>query len=247
MVSPLVVIPARLASTRLPGKPLADIAGLPMIVHVLNAALAAAIGPVVVAAADQAICDAVTRAGGMAVLTDPDLPSGSDRVWQAACRIDPAGTHDLIVNLQGDLPTFRPQDLRAVVDIMREDRFDIGTLVAPVTSEAEKNAASVVKVACDFSGAQAHAPALYFSRQSIPWGDGPLWHHVGVYGWRRAALAQFVGMAPSGLEKRENLEQLRALESGMRIGCTRIQAAPFGVDTPDDLERARSILGAANR
>ncbi|MFT8674248.1 MAG: 3-deoxy-manno-octulosonate cytidylyltransferase [Acetobacter sp.] len=247
MVSPLVVIPARLASTRLPDKPLADIAGLPMIVHVLNAALAAAVGPVIVAAADQAICDVVTRAGGTAVLTDPDLPSGSDRAWQAACRIDPDSRHDLIINLQGDLPTFPPGDLRAVVDLMRDERFDIGTLVAPVTSEAERDAASVVKVACDFSSGQAYAPALYFSRQSIPWGAGPLWHHVGVYGWRRAALAQFVDLPPSGLEKRENLEQLRALESGMRIGCTRIQAAPFGVDTPDDLERARRLLGAAKK
>lgn len=244
MVSSLVVIPARLASTRLPGKPLADIAGRPMILRVWDAAMAANIGPVVVAAADQEIYDAVTAAGGTAILTDPDLPSGSDRVWQATQAFDPDGKYDVLLNLQGDLPTFEPQALRAVMSVMANPMYDVGTLVAPVTSDAEKNAASVVKVACDFSGDAQIAPALYFSRQPIPWGDGPLWHHIGVYGWRRAALAQFVALPPSGLEKRESLEQLRALEAGMRIGCTRLASAPFGVDTPEDLERARRAFGA---
>ncbi len=244
MVSSLVVIPARLASTRLPGKPLADIAGRPMVLRVWDAAMAANIGPVVVAAADQEIYDAVTAAGGTAILTDPDLPSGSDRVWQATQAFDPAGKYDVLLNLQGDLPTFEPQALRAVMDVMANPAYDVGTLVAPVTSDAEKNAASVVKVACDFSGDEQIAPALYFSRQPIPWGNGPLWHHIGVYGWRRTALERFVALPPSGLEKRESLEQLRALEAGMRIGCTRLASAPFGVDTPEDLERARRAFGA---
>ncbi|GCD74837.1 3-deoxy-D-manno-octulosonate cytidylyltransferase [Acetobacter pasteurianus NBRC 3299] len=244
MVSSLVVIPARLASTRLPGKPLADIAGRPMVLRVWDAAMAANIGPVVVAAANQEIYDAVTAAGGTAILTDPNLPSGSDRVWQATQVFDPDGKYDVLLNLQGDLPTFDPQALRAVMDVMANPTYDVGTLVAPVTSDAEKNASSVVKVACDFSGDTQTAPALYFSRQPIPWGNGPLWHHIGVYGWRRAALERFVALPPSGLEKRESLEQLRALESGMRIGCTRLASAPFGVDTPEDLERARRAFGA---
>lgn len=244
MVSSLVVIPARLASTRLPGKPLADIAGRPMVLRVWDAAMAANIGPVVVAAADQEIYDAVTAAGGTAILTDPNLPSGSDRVWQATQAFDPDGKYDVLLNLQGDLPTFEPQALRAVMDVMANPAYDVGTLVAPVTSDAEKNAPSVVKVACDFSEDTQTAPALYFSRQPIPWGNGPLWHHIGVYGWRRAALEQFVALPPSGLEKRESLEQLRALEAGMRIGCTRLASAPFGVDTPEDLERARRAFGA---
>ena len=241
---PLVVIPARLASTRLPGKPLADIAGRPMIVHVLDAALKADIGPVVVAAADPEICQAVTNAGGTAVLTDAGLPSGSDRVWQAVQALDPNGQYGTIINLQGDLPTLEPEALHAVLKVMDNPAFDIGTLVAPMTSEEEKEASSVVKVACHFDPTTEQAAALYFSRQLIPWGQGPFWHHVGLYGWRRTALARFVDLPPSGLEKRESLEQLRALENGMRIGCARIAIAPFGVDTPQDLERARRLLGA---
>ena len=241
---PLVVIPARLASTRLPGKPLADIAGRPMIVHVLEAALKADIGPVVVASADPEICQVVAAAKGTAVLTDANLPSGSDRVWQAVQSIDPHGQYSTIINLQGDLPTLAPDTLHAVLKVMDNPAFDIGTLVAPITSEEEKTAHSVVKVACHFDPETQQAPALYFSRQPIPWGQGPLWHHVGLYGWRRTALARFVKLPPSGLEKRESLEQLRALENGMRIGCARIAIAPFGVDTPQDLERARRLLGA---
>ncbi|MCI1242349.1 MAG: 3-deoxy-manno-octulosonate cytidylyltransferase [Acetobacter fabarum] len=244
MMPPLVVIPARLASTRLPGKPLADIAGLPMIVHVLNAALKAEIGPVVVAAAEPEICDVVTNAGGKAVLTDPDLPSGSDRVWQAVQTLDPQGQYSTIINLQGDLPTLAPDALHTVCGVMDNPAFDIGTLVAPVSTEEEATAPSVVKVACHFAQAAHHAVALYFSRQPIPAGPGPLWHHVGIYAWRRAALARFVQLPPSGLEQRESLEQLRALEDGMRIGCARLAIAPFGVDTPQDLERARRLLGA---
>ncbi|MCP1230781.1 3-deoxy-manno-octulosonate cytidylyltransferase [Acetobacter indonesiensis] len=244
MVSPLVIIPARMASTRLPGKPLADIAGKPMIVRVMEAAMKADIGPVAVAAADQAICDVILHAGGTAILTDPNLPSGSDRVWQAAQKLDADGHHDIIINLQGDLPTFPPEHLHAVMRVMQGASFDVGTLVAPVLSEDEKQAESVVKVACHFSSAADCAPALYFSRNAIPWGEGPIWHHVGVYGWRRNALKKFVSLPESGLEKREKLEQLRALEAGMRIGCTQIASAPFGVDTPADLERARQAFGA---
>lgn len=244
MISPLIIIPARLASTRLPGKPLADIAGRAMILRVLDAALAADAGPVAVAAADQEICDIVTQAGGRAVLTDPNLPSGSDRVWQAAQTLDPEGQHDVIINLQGDLPTFSPDNLRAVLRVMPDQSFDIGTLVAPVLSLEEKEASSVVKVACHFEANTPCAPALYFSRAAIPWGEGALWHHVGVYGWRRRALERFVSLPESGLERREKLEQLRALEAGMRIGCARINTAPFGVDTPADLERARQHFKA---
>ncbi|MFT9423528.1 MAG: 3-deoxy-manno-octulosonate cytidylyltransferase [Acetobacter syzygii] len=244
MMPPLVVIPARLASTRLPGKPLADIAGRPMILHVLDAARKADIGPVVVAAAETEICDAVTSNGGTAVLTDPDLPSGSDRVWQALQTLDPQGRYDTIINLQGDLPTLEPSSLHSVLTVMSNPAFDIGTLVAPITSENEKSASSVVKVACHFEPQAEQTSALYFSRQPIPWGDGAFWHHIGIYAWRRAALARFVQLPPSGLEKRESLEQLRALENGMRIGCARIAIAPFGVDTPLDLERARRLLGA---
>lgn len=242
-MQPLVVIPARLASTRLPGKPLADIAGRPMILHVLDAALKADVGPVVVAAAEPEICDVVTNAGGKAVLTHADLPSGSDRVWQALQTLDPNRQYNTIINLQGDLPTLEPDTLHAVLKVMDNPAFDIGTLVAPITSDAEKTASSVVKVACHFDQTTQQAPALYFSRQAIPWGQGPFWHHVGIYGWRREALARFVQLPQSGLEKRESLEQLRALENGMRIGCARIAIAPFGVDTPQDLERARRLLG----
>ncbi|QHC36304.1 3-deoxy-manno-octulosonate cytidylyltransferase [Komagataeibacter xylinus] len=245
-MNPIVLIPARMASTRLPGKPLADIAGRPMIVHVLERAQVACIGPVAVATAERAIADVVEQAGGTAILTDPDLPSGSDRIWQALRTLDPTGVHDTVVNLQGDLPGIDPDCLRAVLRPLAESAVDIATLVAPVCDETEAKAASVVKVACAFGSdaPQAVARALYFSRMPIPWGAGPLWHHVGLYAYRRAALARFVSLPESGLEQREKLEQLRALEAGMTIGCTRIPTAPFGVDTPADLERARQILGA---
>jgi 3-deoxy-manno-octulosonate cytidylyltransferase (CMP-KDO synthetase) len=245
-MNPIVVIPARMASTRLPGKPLADINGTPMIVHVLRRALAAAIGPVAVACAEPAIADAVRAAGGTAILTDPALPSGSDRVHAALALLDPEARHDVVVNLQGDLPTIPPGQVRAVLDPLADPGTDIGTLVAEITDPAEAAAPSVVKAACAFADGAGVAPALYFSRLPIPYGDGPRWHHVGVYAWRRAALARFVALPPSGLERREHLEQLRALEAGMRIGCARVAHAAFGVDTPADLERARAIL-AANR
>jgi 3-deoxy-manno-octulosonate cytidylyltransferase (CMP-KDO synthetase) len=242
-VTPIIVIPARMASARLPGKPLAEIAGRPMIIHVLARALEADIGPVAVACGDPEIFDAVRAAGGTAVLTDPALPSGSDRVHAALATLDPDGKHDVVVNLQGDLPSIPLGHLHAVLRPLDDPGVDIGTLVTLVQSAEEAAAASVVKAACAFVADAAVAPALYFSRGPIPWGDGPRWHHIGVYAWRRAALARFVALPPSPLERRESLEQLRALEAGMRIGCARVGHAPFGVDTPADLARARALLG----
>jgi len=241
-LNPIVVIPARLASTRLPGKPLADIGGRPMIVHVLLRAQEAGIGPVAVACADPEIADAVTAAGGVAVMTDPALPSGSDRVHAALAALDPHGAHDIVVNLQGDVPTVAPALLRAVIGPLSDPAVDIGTLVTPIESPEEAALRSVVKAACAFDGDGCISPALYFSRAVIPAGDGPLWHHIGIYAFRRAALARFVALPESPLERREKLEQLRALEAGMRIACARVDAGPFGVDTPADLCRARQVL-----
>jgi 3-deoxy-manno-octulosonate cytidylyltransferase (CMP-KDO synthetase) len=241
---PIVVIPARMASTRLPGKPLADIHGKPMIVHVLDRAREAGIGPVAVAAAEPEIVEAVRAAGGIAVLVADDVPSGTDRINLALASLDPTGEHDVVVNLQGDLPTIPPAQLRAVLAPLATPGVDIGTVVAEITSEEEAQAPSVVKCACAFPPGRAVAPALYFSRVPVPSGEGPLWHHIGLYAYRRDALARFVALPASPLETREKLEQLRALEAGMRIGAARVDHAPFGVDTPADLERARAILGA---
>jgi 3-deoxy-manno-octulosonate cytidylyltransferase (CMP-KDO synthetase) len=243
-MQPIILIPARLAATRLPGKPLADIAGRPMILHVLERAVAAGIGPVAVASGDAEITAAVRAAGGVAVETDPALPSGTDRIAAALDALDPARQHDVVVNLQGDLPTIPPEVIAAVLKPLADPGVDIATLVAPVTSAEEAAAESVVKCACAFEGGAEVATALYFSRRAIPWGEGPLWHHVGIYAYRRAALARFVALPPSALERREKLEQLRALEAGMRIAAARIAQAPFGVDTPADLDRARALLGA---
>lgn len=239
---PIIIIPSRLASTRLPRKPLADIGGLPMIVRVAKRALEAKIGTVVVAAGNQDILDAISGLEGVqGVLTDSSLASGSDRVHAALQQVDPAGEHDVVINLQGDLPLIEPASLAAVLEPLKQDSFDIGTLAAPVQSEWERNAEQVVKIACDF-GERSVARALYFSRLPIPWGAGPHWHHVGVYAWRREALERFVSLQPSALERRESLEQLRALEAGMTIGCARIEHAPQGVDTPEDLERVRKLV-----
>lgn len=241
-MNPIVVIPSRLASIRLPDKPLADILGRPMIVHVLERAREANIGPVAVACADRAVAEAVAAVGGTAVLTDPSLPSGSDRVHAALASLDPQGVYDVVVNLQGDLPTIPASQVRAVVTPLDDPAVDIATLVAPILDEAEAALPSVVKAACAFDRGRAVSPALYFSRAPIPAGEGPRWHHIGVYAYRREALARFVSLPESPLERREKLEQLRALEAGMRIACTRVDHAPFGVDTPDDLERARRVL-----
>jgi 3-deoxy-manno-octulosonate cytidylyltransferase (CMP-KDO synthetase) len=241
-VTPIVVIPSRMASSRLPGKPLAEIGGRAMILHVLDRAREAEIGPVAVACADEEIAAAVRAAGGTAVMTDPSLPSGSDRVHAALATLDPQGRHDVVVNLQGDLPTMPAHQLRAVIAPLADPAIDIATLVAPITSAEDAQAASVVKAACAFDRGRAVSPALYFSRAAIPAGEGPLWHHIGIYAYRRAALARFVSLPESPLERREKLEQLRALEAGMRIACARVDHAPFGVDTPADLERARKAL-----
>ena len=238
----IIVIPARMASERFPGKPLADIHGRPMIVHVLDRARAAGIGEVAVACGDNEIADAVRAAGGIAVLTDPDLPSGSDRVNAALTTLDPEGRHDVVLNLQGDVPTVTAGQMRAALRPLDDPAIDIGTVVAPIASAEEARTASFVKAVCAFAEGAETAPALYFSRAPVPWGDGPLWHHVGIYAWRRAALARFVALPPSALELREGLEQLRALEAGMRIGCARVAHGLFGVDTPADLERAREML-----
>jgi 3-deoxy-manno-octulosonate cytidylyltransferase (CMP-KDO synthetase) len=241
-VNPIVLIPARMASSRLPGKPLADIAGRPMIAHVLDRAREAAVGPVAVACAEGEIADAVRAAGGTAVMTDPDLPSGSDRCFAALATLDPAGAHDVVVNLQGDLPTLDPAAIRAVLTPLADPAVDIATLVTAIHDASEASAPNFVKAAVVFGEGAETARALYFSRLPVPFGHGPLWHHIGIYAWRRAALARFVTLPPSGLELREKLEQLRAMEAGMTIACARIDTAPFGVDTPEDLARARLLL-----
>ena len=242
-MNPLVIIPSRMASTRLPGKPLALIGGRPMILHVLDRAREADIGPVAVACADTEIADVVRADGGVAVMTDPALPSGSDRVHAALAALDPDGRHDVVVNVQGDFPTLPPEQLRSVIGALADPAYDIATLVSEIKSTAEGLLPQIVKAACAFAPGQSVAAALYFSRAAIPWGAGPLWHHIGIYAYRRAALARFVSLPESALERRESLEQLRALEAGMRMACSLVAHGAFGVDTPADLERARSLLG----
>jgi 3-deoxy-manno-octulosonate cytidylyltransferase (CMP-KDO synthetase) len=242
--SALVLVPARMASTRLPGKPLADIAGVPMIVQVWRRAMEAEVGRVVVATDDTRIRDAVLAHGGEAVMTRPDHPSGSDRIFEALGTIDPDGRHEVIVNLQGDLPTIDPASVRASVAPLVDPAVDIATLAAEIVREEEKTNPNVVKVVGSPIGA-ARLRALYFTRATAPWGEGPLFHHIGLYAWRRSALARFVALPPSTLETRERLEQLRALEAGMRIDAEIVATVPLGVDTPEDLERARAILAGA--
>lgn len=238
----LVVIPARLSASRLPDKPLALIGDEPMIVHVWRRAIDANVGPVIVACGDSAIADAIDQVGGQPIMTDPDLPSGSDRVWAATELFDPDGTYNCIVNVQGDLPTLDPTLVQTAVTALAQNHTDIGTLVSVITDEEEKSDPNTVKVALDFANGEKFAPALYFSRNAIPSGDGPLYHHIGIYSYTRNALKQFVSLPPGGLENRERLEQLRALAAGMRMTAGLVDSVPFGVDTPADLERARSIL-----
>ncbi|MEX2647531.1 MAG: 3-deoxy-manno-octulosonate cytidylyltransferase [Alphaproteobacteria bacterium] len=240
--SALVVIPARLASTRLPGKPLADIAGEPMIVHVWRRAVEAGVGPVVVACGDAPIAEAVRRAGGTAVMTPSDLPSGSDRIHCALEIIDPDRKHGAVINLQGDQPMIRSHLLTTVLDTLNWG--DISTLARPIRPEEPADDPNVVKVAAAWPAGGGPGRALYFSRSAIPWGEGELLHHIGLYAYRRAALARFVALPPSPLERRERLEQLRALEAGMTIAVARVDTVPLGVDTPADLERARALLAA---
>ena len=241
--NPIVIIPARLAASRLPGKPLADIAGVPMIVHVMRRAEAAGVGPVVVACGDTEIAEAIEKAGGRPVMTDPDLPSGSDRVLEALEAVDPAGDHDAVVNLQGDLPTIEPGIIGEALAPLADKDVDIATLVAEITDPAERANPNVVKAVVSFPAGRRTGRALYFSRAQVPAGDGPLYHHIGIYAFRRQALSDFVRLPPSGLERREKLEQLRALEAGMRIDVRLVDTVPLGVDTQADLETARRLLG----
>lgn len=239
-MTPIVLIPARMAATRLPGKPLADIEGAPMIVRVLRQAQAAGIGPVAVAAGDPEIVAAVESAGGRAVLTDPDLPSGSDRILRALEVLDPQGRHDVVINLQGDIPFVAPQVVADCADLLaREPSCDISTIVVADSDVAERSNPDIPKAVLAMAPDGRSGRALYFTRSTL-YGDGPVWLHHGVYGYRREALMRFTAAPPSPLEQRERLEQLRALEMGMSIWATVIDAAPISVDNPADLERARA-------
>jgi 3-deoxy-manno-octulosonate cytidylyltransferase (CMP-KDO synthetase) len=244
---PIVLIPARLKATRLPDKPLADINGAPMIVHVWRRAREADLGPVLVAAGEREIVDAVKQGGGEAVLTRSDHPSGSDRIWEAVERFDPDRRHDAIVNVQGDLPTIEPKAVRAALAPLDEEAVDIATIAAEIARDEEKTDPNVVKAVVAFTrGGKGGLPpmgrALYFTRATAPTGAGPLYHHIGLYAYRRAALERFVRMPPGVLEQRERLEQLRALEAGMRIDVALVETVPLGVDTEADLARARQLL-----
>lgn len=243
--NPLVILPARLASRRLPGKPLADIHGEPMIVHVWRRAVEANIGPVVVACGEAAIGEAIERAGGHWVLTRPDHASGSDRVFEALGKIDPQGAHDVVVNVQGDLPTLAPEAIAAALLPLENPDVDIATLAAPIERTEELKDPHVVKVAMGIAKGATCGQALYFSRNPVPAGDGPYYHHIGLYAFRREALERFVGLSQTVLERRESLEQLRALEAGMRIDVALVDSVPVGVDTSADLTRARDLLGSA--
>ncbi|WP_051512565.1 3-deoxy-manno-octulosonate cytidylyltransferase [Skermanella stibiiresistens] len=242
VVNPVVVVPARMASTRLPGKPLADIHGEPMIVHVWRRAMEAGIGPVLVACAEAEIADAVTKAGGQAVLTKPDHPSGSDRIFEALQTFDPEGKFDAVVNVQGDLPTIAPETIRAAHALLDSPEVDIGTLAVEIEDASERGNPNVVKAVVERAPGAPRGRALYFTRATAPAGEGALLHHIGLYAYRREALARFVALPPSYLERQEKLEQLRALAAGMRIDVAVVDAVPLGVDTPADLTRARVLL-----
>ena len=242
MSDTIVLIPARLSSTRLPGKPLAEIGGAPMIVHVMRKALMAQVGDVVVATDSEAVAAAVEKAGGRAVMTRADHASGSDRIYEALQALDPEHRIKTVVNVQGDLPTLKPADIAASLKPLADSAVDIATLAAEITRASERSNPNVVKVV-GTPVAPARLRALYFTRATAPAGDGPLYHHIGLYAYRRAALERFVKLPPSTLEQREKLEQLRALEAGMRIDVTIVDGVPLGVDTAEDLERARALLG----
>ncbi|MBC8013317.1 MAG: 3-deoxy-manno-octulosonate cytidylyltransferase [Methyloceanibacter sp.] len=242
MTSCLIVIPARLKATRLPDKPLAEIAGEPMIVHVWRRAVEADCGPVVVATDAEPVRDAILKAGGEALMTRPDHVSGSDRVFEAVLKRDPAGKLETVVNLQGDLPTLDPSLVHACLQALGESEADIGTIAAKIAGEEERTDPNVVKVVGSPLARGSILRALYFTRATAPYGEGPLYHHIGIYAYARAALERFVSLPPSTLEMREKLEQLRALEAGMRIHVGLVDTVPLGVDTPPDLERAREML-----
>jgi 3-deoxy-manno-octulosonate cytidylyltransferase (CMP-KDO synthetase) len=246
-MNPIVIIPARMSASRLPGKPMADIGGMPMILRVLRLAEAADVGPVVVAAGDPEIAWAVEAAGGQAVLTHPDLPSGSDRVLAALGELDPTGQYDVIVNLQGDMPFLDPDVVAACVGLLTEEpTCDIATAIAPEASADDRADPAVVKAVVALDPGAARARALYFTR-SVLYGDAPIWKHVGLYAYRWAALARFAEAPPSPLEQREKLEQLRALELGLSIWATVVDETPISVDTPADLEAARAFARSLPR
>lgn len=240
----IVLVPARLAATRLPNKPMADIAGEPMIVHVWRRAMEADLGPVVVACGEPMIVQAIERAGGQAMLADGPHASGTDRINEALQKIDPERRYDRIINVQGDLPCLDPQALRRVVEPLDLLGTDVATLAVPTEDEEEKHAQSVVKAVISFTPDDPTlGRALYFTRATSPSGPGPVYHHIGLYAFTRNAIERFCALPASPLEKREKLEQLRLLENGMSIGVRLVDAVPFGVDTPADLEKARLILG----
>jgi 3-deoxy-manno-octulosonate cytidylyltransferase (CMP-KDO synthetase) len=237
----IILIPARLAATRLPGKPLADIAGKPMIAHVVARAKASRVGDVVVATDSEAVAVAAEKAGGRAVMTGTEHPSGSDRIFEALIQLDPERRIRTVVNVQGDLPALDPADVRAALGPLADSAVDIATIAAEIREPSERTNPNVVKVVG--TPIDAHRlRALYFTRATAPYGDGPLYHHIGLYAYRRDALERFVRLPPSTLEKREKLEQLRALEAGMRIDVALVASVPLGVDTPEELERARAML-----
>ena len=252
MTNALIVIPARMQATRLPGKPLADIAGEPMIVHVWRRAMAAEVGRVVVATDSEEIIRAIRKAGGEAVMTRADHASGSDRVFEAVSKVDPEGDREFVINVQGDFPTIDPKVIKASLGPLADKPVHIGTLAAVIHDEEERQNPNVVKVvgtpvgpdgqAAGTGGEPRRLRALYFTRATAPHGEGPHYHHIGVYAYRRSALERYVSLRPSPLEQRERLEQLRALEDNMRIDVTIVDSVPRGVDTPADLERARRII-----
>lgn len=239
---PIILIPSRLAATRFPDKPLADIHGQPMIVQCWRRAVEADLGPVAVACADPEIAAAVEAAGGRAIPTNPDHPSGSDRIFEALTTIDPDGVHDAVINLQGDLPTIEPAAIRAAFAALAEPHVDIGTIACRIRDEAERTNPSVVKAVFGLAPGATSARALYFSRATVPTGAGDHFHHIGLYAYRRQALTRFVKLPPAVLERRERLEQLRALEAGMCIQVALVDTVPLGVDTAADLALAREIL-----
>lgn len=241
----LILIPARMAATRLPGKPLKDINGLPMIVHVMRRATEAAVGRVAVATDSPEIAAVVESHGGEAVMTRADHPSGSDRIFEALGKIDGEGRVATVINVQGDLPTIAAEDIRAVVAPLADPAVDISTLVALIRKNEEHTNPNVVKLVGTSAG-NNRLRALYFTRATAPANDGPRYHHIGLYAYRRAALTRFVSLPPSPLEQREKLEQLRALEAGMRIDAMIVDSVPLGVDTPDDLETARRLLSGSH-
>jgi 3-deoxy-manno-octulosonate cytidylyltransferase (CMP-KDO synthetase) len=243
-LNPIVMIPARMESKRLPGKPMADILGEPMIVHVWRRAVAADLGPVVVACEDPSIAAAIEAVGGRVVLTRADHPSGSDRIFEALTQLDPERRHDGVVNVQGDLPTIDPEVVRAALLPLAEPAVDIATLVA-ACDPADRANPNVVKAVVALAEGSTVGRALYFSRATVPTGEGPLYHHIGLYAYRRAALERFVALPAGILEQRERLEQLRALENGMRVDVALVDTVPFGVDTAADLARAREMLASA--